>query len=202
MKERCIECRSIIEFIYSFDCLLSIVFVYLVKKQSNIFPSDLKLFIKNINLVNSVNFYYKYKVFILAAMYLILLLILSFILLKLTSILSEDSIKRGVVQELEIATDSFLPSYLGYFFVALSIDKWQVLFVIFIFIWLFTRKSKQVHFNPIFLILGYKYYFITIDNIKNLLITKQNLRNPKNIEIYNLKRINNYTYIKIEKKGE
>jgi len=197
-----IEIRSIIELIYSIDCLLPIGYIYLVKTSTNLFPKNIKELAISILSVNELRFYYKYKVFILGIAYLIMLLFLSSILLFLTNGLSKDSIKRGAVKEVEIATDSFLPSYLGYFFIALSINEWKVLVVIFIFIWLFIRKSKQVHFNPMFLMLGYKYYFITIDDVKSLLITKRNLRDPKNIESKNLTRINNYSFIEIKKEEE
>ncbi|HGN6412560.1 TPA: hypothetical protein ACKUJG_002234, partial [Neisseria gonorrhoeae] len=41
--------------------------------------------------------------------------------LWLSKYLGKDEFKQGEVKELEYVNDNFLPSYLGYFFVALSI---------------------------------------------------------------------------------
>ena len=42
--------------------------------------------------------------------------------MKLLEKLSKDRIKEGEIIEIENSTNNFLPSYLGYFFVALSIS--------------------------------------------------------------------------------
>lgn len=47
--------------------------------------------------------------------------------------LSSDDFKEGDVVSIEHANNSFLPSYLGYFFVALSISSWSALFLFMVF---------------------------------------------------------------------
>jgi len=190
--------KRLIHLLFSLDSLLPIIFVYLIKEKVNLFPKGLKEFIL-VNLKkfpNILESYYTYRMFILAVFYILFMVMISSCLIALTKKVSLDEmIKRGGVDDLEIATDNFLPSYLGYFFVALSINDWTTFSVIFIFIYLFVQKSKQTHFNPIFIILGYKYYFISTEGIKSLIITKENLKNPKEVELTELKRINDYTFI-------
>lgn len=123
---------------------------------------------------------------------------ISWLLLKLT--LKNSNIyyiSENTIEEIESATDSFLPSYLGYFFVALSISDFEVFVVVFLLIFIFTYKSKLSHFNPMFLVLGYKYYYYKINGVKNLLITKRKIKNPKEVSIDTLFRINDFTYIEV-----
>ena len=61
--------------------------------------------------------YKEYKILILAFVYLIILILISFILLKISKrICSKENIGLGTVKSIENANESFLPSYLGYFF--------------------------------------------------------------------------------------
>lgn len=97
---------------------------------------------------------------------------------------------------LEDATNSFLPSYLGYFFVALSINSdttfWWVFGILFIFIYC----SQTIYFNPILLIYNYNFYNVTTSNNKKIfLITKTKLIDVDNIVELKLKAINNFTYL-------
>ena len=63
--------------------------------------------------------------------------------LWLSKYLGKDEFKQGEVKELEYVNDNFLPSYLGYFFVALSIpdNNLFLLFVMYGIIFLLDRKS-------------------------------------------------------------
>ena len=67
----------------------------------------------------------------------------------LTLFLDKDTLEdcRG----LEEANNSFLPTYLGYFFVGLGIDKIQHLAFVYLIILVFTFVAQTQYFNPIFL---------------------------------------------------
>jgi hypothetical protein len=114
--------------------------------------------------------------------------------------LSEDQISAGSIVTVETANDAFLPSYLGYFFVALSISDIDTFIYVFSLIFIFIFFSKISYFNPIFLLFGYKFFHLT-DNtgLKIVVITKLELKAPQEVEFHNLKRINNYTFITTEK---
>nr|WP_287425010.1 hypothetical protein [Candidatus Brachybacter algidus] len=112
--------------------------------------------------------------------------------------LPNDNISKDSVIEVELGNNTFLPTYLGYFFVSLSVNNCSTLIVVFFIIYVFTFLSQSLYFNPIFLLFGYQFYFIkTNKNSKIFLITKKQLKTP-NIENFgNLKRINNYTFLDI-----
>jgi len=136
-----------------------------------------------------------YASWILFILFPVFLSYLSFYLVKC---LPNDEIKNGTIDEIELANSSFLPTYLGYFFVALSIADISTLIVIFLILYVFTYLSQNIYFNPLFLLFGYHFYFVkTKDHIKYFIITKQHLKDPKNIGFSNLKRINNYTFIEL-----
>ena len=62
--------------------------------------------------------------------------------------------------------------------------------------WIFIFYSRISYFNPIFFLFGFNFYYIMNNkNIKVLLITRRQLKEPKNAVFNNLKRINNYTFI-------
>ena len=187
--------KMMINAILSLDALLPMLFVYLIKDDIDfIFQPHIKEFLISKVSANNLVKVMPYKIYFLAIIYLIYLLLFSkAILILLRKISTTDEINKGSVEEIEIAVDSFLPSYLGYFFVALSVPDIKIFFLIYLFVY----KSGLAHFNPILLILGYKYYYFISENIKNLIISKRKFRDPKEIEIKNLRRINDYTFIEI-----
>ena len=56
------------------------------------------------------------------------------------------------------------------------------------------------HFNPLFLVFGYHFYYLnTTNNVQLFVITRKELKDPKSIKIEQLRRINNFTFIDIKK---
>ena len=109
--------------------------------------------------------------------------------------LSDDIITGGIT-EAESANNSYLPSYLGYFFVALSINDCDTLIWVTGIVMVFTFFSQTLYFNPLFLIFGYKFYNVSTDNgVKFFVISKKNITTVNNLSFHKLKRINNYTFI-------
>lgn len=123
-------------------------------------------------------------------------LILTGASILLSSHLGKDEFKKGDIVSIEHANNSFLPSYLGYFFVALSIKNWESLFFAYAVLFIFTFNSQALYFNPLFLLFGYKFYNIKTNYGTTIfLISRNDYRNPGEIQIPVAYRINNYTFI-------
>lgn len=116
--------------------------------------------------------------------------------LLLSKNLGQDEFKAGEIDSIELANNSFLPSYLGYFFVALSINNWDVLQFVYLIVFVFTFLSQALYFNPLFLFFGYEFYNIKTQAGTGLfLISRHDYRKPSDVEISIAYRINNYTFI-------
>lgn len=138
------------------------------------------------------------------ALYVAIPIVISAICLVLANCLSHDSIENGI-ENVELANDSYLPSYLGYFFVALSIpgENMIALYLIFGMLLVFLLCSQNLYYNPLFLLFGYKFYYLTKSNgMKILLISKRKIVQVKGLEFNNLRRINDFTFIDKEKDHE
>ncbi len=104
-----------------------------------------------------------------------------------------------LIVEIKQINSDFLPSYLGYFFVALSIQNIQALLFIFITLFIFIYRSQIFYFNPFFLIIGYKYYEIKDDSSSSkIVISKRDITTVKNLYFDSLTKINNYTFMDID----
>lgn len=129
---------------------------------------------------------------------LLIPMVLSAVSIWLSRFLSKDNLETP--EKLEEANISFLPIYLGYFFVGLSIDKAQHLLFIYLIILLFTVIQMQ-YYNPIYLLFGYRFYHIeTEQGTKVFLIAKKSIRNAADAKFSNLRRINDTTYIAWEER--
>lgn len=116
--------------------------------------------------------------------------------LYLSSLLGKDEFKAGDVKCIEHANNSFLPSYLGYFFVALSISGWQPLMFVYGMLFIFTFLSQALYFNPLFLLFGYEFYNVkTKSGATIFLISRERYKDPSSVVICSARRINDYTFI-------
>lgn len=158
---------------------------------------------KNITAEFIVNNLYELLNIVSYSIYFLVILVLSAISIFFIKFLSDDSIEENTLSNIEPANDAFLPSYLGYFFVALSVPDIQVFFVVFGIIAIFIFYSRISYFNPIFFLFSFNFYYVTnINNVKILLITKRQLKKTQDIEFTELKRITNYTFIDTKKDEE
>ncbi len=128
----------------------------------------------------------------------------TYLSLLLADRLSDDSIEmeneKSAIREIEQANNAYLPSYLGYFFVALSVPYCDTLIFVFAILFLFTFLSQTLYFNPLFLIFGYHFFYLTTENnVKIFLITKKKLKEPSHLAFPKLKRINDFTFIDKQK---
>lgn len=185
---------------YLFKILLTInslsltLSVYLVKSDFLLNSLTSPAFDKKIN-----EFICNLPNFISYALYFIISIFFTYISILLIRFLDDEVLSSNTIKTVETANDSFLPSYLGYFFVALSINDIYVLIYVFSIIFIFTFFSKISYFNPIFLLFGYKFFHLTDDDgLKIVVITKMELKKPSEVCFSALKRINNYTFISTE----
>lgn len=134
--------------------------------------------------------------FLSYALYLCAPLLLTGLSLVLSSSLGKDEFKLGQVDSIEHANNSFLPSYLGYFFVALSIPNWETLSFVYGVLFVFTYRSQALYFNPLFLLYGYEFYNITTTRRASIfLISRTKYKLPTDVVIAKAFRINDYTFI-------
>ena len=110
--------------------------------------------------------------------------------------------KEDKTSNISSANDSFIITYLGLFFVALSIPDSNIILAVFLFIALLIifGKTQSYFYNPIFLFCGFNFYFINnTSNKKILIITKdKDLGHLAEKDFSNLRRINDLTYIDFE----
>jgi hypothetical protein len=105
--------------------------------------------------------------------------------------------KLNVCEEFSLADNEFLPTYLGYFFVSLSINDDITMVILYVIIFLFTFLSQAQYFNPIFLLFGYHYYHILTPKGTRVFVIAHGkvIRNKKFMNFQNLRRINDTTFI-------
>lgn len=107
-----------------------------------------------------------------------------------------DDFKKGQINSIEHANNSFLPSYLGYFFVGLSLENLETFLFVYVVLFVFTFLSQALYFNPLFLLFKFDFYNIkTVEGAAIFLISKKKYKLPSEIEIKKAFRINNYTFI-------
>lgn len=166
----------------TFNATSLIIVIYLVKSEITI---DCFSIIWN-NIPNYISY----------IIYVLIPIILTYFSLLFSNLLSNDVIQKGSIIEVEQANNVFLPSYLGYFFVALSVPNCGTLLFVFLILFVFTFLSQTLYFNPLFLFFGYNFYNVTTTkNIKIFIVSKKTIKDPKDIEFKRLKRINNFTFI-------
>jgi hypothetical protein len=121
-------------------------------------------------------------------------IILSWVCLKLTLSFGRDVCENCT--DLENVNSSFLPSYLAYVFIGLSVVNLQHLIFVYLIILVFTQVSRTHYFNPIFLLFGYSFYNVkTLKGTNIQVIAKEEIRNALNVRFNNLRRINDSTFI-------
>jgi hypothetical protein len=124
------------------------------------------------------------------------MLFLTYISLLLSKKLAIENLNEGDIINVEYANDAFLPSYLGYFFVALDVPNSETLWFVYPLIYLFTFLSQTLYFNPLFLVFNYHFYNLTtVNNVRIFMITKKKFKDPSTVSFPYLVRLNDFTYI-------
>lgn len=137
----------------------------------------------------------KFPIWISYIGFLLIPLLLTLISIWMRKWLSEDDINSEPLS-VEEANSSFLPSYLGYFFVALSVNSTETMIFVYLIVFVFTFFSQTLYYNPLFLLFRYKFYYITTaNNVKLFIISKKQINTTKGTVFPKLRRINNTTFI-------
>lgn len=125
----------------------------------------------------------------------ILLLLFSWVTLLLSRYFGSESLQE--CEEFSLADNEFLPVYLGYFFVSLSIADCYAMTAVYLLVFVFTYLSQTQFFNPLYLLFGYHYYHIlTLQGTRVFVIKRGKvIRNKKDITFEHLRRINDTTFI-------
>lgn len=173
--------RIVYKILLTINSTILILFLYIVKGEVFLFKND-----KIISI----------------SLYIVFICIYTFLCLHFMKFLTCDSIEGGIT-EISLANDAYMPSYLGYFFVALSIpDKdWITFWIVFLIINVFTFFSKSLYYNPLFLLFRYQFYYVSTEKqMKILIISKaKDIRGTDNLVFNNLRRISNFTFLDKEK---
>lgn len=158
------------------------VVIYVIKTKVHIFDSIILT----------------YLVYFITVIGLAYLALLSTNYLGRGSLASQMRNKKNTLEEIELANHSFLPTYLGYFFIALSIpnNEWEIFFALYAIMFIFVYLSQNSYFNPLFLLFGYQFYYVkTSSDIKLFLISKKLMKDHKIYKFNNLRQINDFTFI-------
>jgi len=137
----------------------------------------------------------KLPIWVSHIVFLLIPLLLTLISLWMKRFLSKDDINYEMLN-VEEANNAFLPSYLGYFFVALSVNSTETMIFVYLIVFVFTYLSQTLYYNPLFLLFDYKFYYITtVNNVRLFIISKKKINTTKGIMFPKLRRINNTTFI-------
>lgn len=123
---------------------------------------------------------------------------LTWISSKFFSFFERQDIKNNNIKSIESADGIFIPTYLAYIFVGLSVKGITELLFCYTILVVICFAAQIYLFNPIFYLLGYKFYFVTNSiNKKLLVMTKKKILLSETVDFSNLYRINDYTYVEL-----
>lgn len=131
--------------------------------------------------------------------YVSIIVMINIFSLWMTRFLGNDSLSSTSVVSIDPANDAFLPTYLGYFFVALSVQTIGMFAFVFAIIAIFIFFSRISYFNPFLFLHGYGFYYVVNANgVKVLVISKKKIKKRSEADFNSLKRINDFTFIDME----
>lgn len=136
--------------------------------------------------------------------YVLMLLIYTKLCIAMRFCLKKASIEKGI-QQISIATDTYITTFLGYFFVALSIpaEDWITFYTVFAILNVFIYNSQTIYFNPLFCFFRYNFYEIHTElGTRVYVITQEkNIKGTSGLVLPKLRKINEFTYIDEERKN-
>ena len=133
--------------------------------------------------------------------YLLIVVFLTWIVIRVFPYLDDDEMQDAKsIKFVEESSYLFYPNLLAYFFVALSAqDKYAVL-IVFLIMLFFSYVSHTMLYNPLFVLFNYKYYLVTCQNNKKILVITKKVLNPGTdlpISFVSLKRMNDNTFVEL-----
>lgn len=108
------------------------------------------------------------------------------------------NLSNSNVNNIESADSTFVPMYFAYVFVGVSIQSNDSLIWCYLLTTVICYCAQIYYFNPLFYLLGYRYYFVTNSTDKKLLVmTRKRIYLNQNVDFTHLKRLNDYSYVDI-----
>lgn len=188
--------KCIKQMLISADALLLMVYVYAFKQivSNAIYYNSIISVIGSFIKFNCANVIF----FVLAILSFGLILLFSYLLLQFCMLDSSDVVNKII--NLQEVTNEYMPIYLGYIFVAMSINNNKTFVLVFLILLIILFKTQVVAFNPMFCLLGYHYYRIKTSDKPQcidifVMSKKENIKDYKELRFQNLSKINEFTYI-------
>lgn len=128
---------------------------------------------------------------------LMLLIIIPLLILYIKK--GNETIKINTVEPSEF---KYVFTYLSMFVIALSIKTYEVFIIIGIIIMFLLFRIRYIYFNPILLLLGYRFYDIKTSNSKIILYICKESNLYESPDISGAYRLNNDVFISINKKRD
>lgn len=117
----------------------------------------------------------------------------SYCILKSTSKITAETL--SAIKSCKLADNEYVPVFLGYFFVALSIEDINTMVFVYVIVLMFVTLSN-LYFNPMFILFGYHYYHIVTKNdVQMFLISKSVARDINSLQFNEPRRLNDWTFI-------
>ena len=136
--------------------------------------------------------------------YAVILLIYTRVCIAMRFCLKKAGIEKDI-EKVSILTDGHVTTFLGLFFVALSIPTkdYKTFCTVFLILNIFLYNSQTIYFNPLLCLFGYNFYEIyTKLGTRVYIITQEkNIKGTSELEFPQLRKINEFTYIDEEKKN-
>lgn len=150
--------------------------------------------------INEIKGYWDIYETIIVAILILIPIILSGISLALMYTQGKDSINYPILS-IENINNEYLPVYLGYFFVAISISLCGInglifMGIVYLFVFLFVLLSSVLSFNPFFIFFGFSFYKVQTDKTIIYLISKRRfLKGENNITFPHLRKVTEYLFL-------
>ncbi len=158
--------------------------------------------IKKFHFIIKSNFIKNNSCLLSKLLFLLLPFIMSLLTIFLAHLFNKERIESKITSVEEISID-FIPTYIGYFFVALSFsEKNKIVNVVLIFsiLFVFTLVGSKHLFNPLFYFFRYKLYKVkTEDGFESVIYSRKDISIGDSLKTFNIHRINNFTYILYKK---
>lgn len=171
--------KGIFDIFWILSSLSFYLFFYLITK-----PSDAYL----------IKISHKSFVFDGAYLILLFLVLLPFLILYIFNkyIKEDENIKIQTIRPAEV---NYIPTYIGYFVIATSVNSAYAFSIISLVIAVLIYFTKMFYFNPMLLFVGYQYYEVVDSNGANIVLITRIKDIKIATKLQNLKRLNNYTFI-------
>lgn len=127
---------------------------------------------------------------------IVVLLLLALLMARISRCLTCINISSSSIRLIEPAGEGLMLTYLGLFFFALSVQSGPAMLIIYVLLLICVHISNVYLFNPIFSLIGYKFYYLTFEGGKRcLLISKEKFAHNDTINFEKLYKLNEFTYI-------